>query len=101
MQMEKMVDIISEMSMAGIAPNERTYTTIMQGYASRGETAKAFEYFTKIKNEGLKIDVFSYEALLKACCKSGRMQSALAVTKEMSEQKIPRNSFIYNILIDG
>lgn len=29
------------------------------------------------------------------------MQSALAVTKEMSAQKIPRNTFVYNILVDG
>lgn len=89
------------MLLAGINPNERTYTTIMEGYASVGDTGKAFEYFTKIKEEGLKLDVFTYEALLKACYKSGHMQSALAVTREMSVQKIPRNTFVYNILIDG
>lgn len=99
--MDKAVEILDEMTLAGIMPNEHTYTTIMHGYASLGDTGKAFEYFTKLRNEGLEIDVYTYEALLKACCKSGRMQSALAVTKEMSSQKIPRNTFIYNILIDG
>lgn len=99
--MEKAVKILDEMSLAGINPNEHTYTTIMQGYASLGDTGKAFEYFTKVKNEGLELDVYTYEALLKACCKSGRMQSALAVTREMSSQDIPRNTFVYNILIDG
>lgn len=89
------------MMLAGISPNEHTYTTIMHGYASLGDTGKAFEYFTKFRNEGLELDVFTYEALLKACCKSGRMQSALAVIKEMSVQKIQRNTFVYNILIDG
>jgi len=84
-----------------MCPNEHTYTTIMHGYASLGDTGKAFEYFTKLRNEGLELDVYTYEALLKACCKSGRMQSALAVTKEMSAQKIPKNTFVYNILIDG
>lgn len=99
--MEKAIEILDEMTLAGISPNEHTYTTIMHGYASLGDTGKAFEYFTKLRNEGLELDVFTYEALLKACCKSGRMQSALAVTKEMSAQKIPRNTFVYNILIDG
>ncbi|XP_057978869.1 pentatricopeptide repeat-containing protein At5g04810, chloroplastic isoform X2 [Malania oleifera] len=100
-KMEKAVEILDEMSLAGISPNEHTYTTIMHGYASLGDTGKAFEYFTKLKNEGMNLDVFIYEALLKACCKSGRMQSALAVTREMSAQKISRNTFVYNILIDG
>lgn len=101
LQMEKAVEILDEMTLAGVSPNEHTYTTIMHGYASLGDTGKAFEYFTKLRNEGLELDVFTYEALLKACCKAGRMQSALAVTKEMSNQKIPRNTFVYNILIDG
>lgn len=101
LQMEKAVEILDEMTLAGVSPNEHTYTNIMHGYASLGNTGKAFEYFTKLRNEGLEIDVYTYEALLKACCKSGRMQSALAVTKEMSARKIPRNTFVYNILIDG
>ncbi|KAL0008103.1 hypothetical protein SO802_009605 [Lithocarpus litseifolius] len=100
-KMDKAVEILDEMTLAGVSPIEHTYTTIMHGYASLGDTGKAFEYFTKLRNEGLEIDVYTYEALLKACCKSGRMQSALAVTKEMSSQKIPRNTFVYNILIDG
>lgn len=99
--MGKAVGIIDEMLLAGISPNEHTYTTIMHGYASLGDTGKAFEYFSRVKTEGLELDVYTYEALLKACCKSGRMQSALAVTKEMKGQNIPRNTFIYNILIDG
>ncbi|KAF4354084.1 hypothetical protein F8388_002484 [Cannabis sativa] len=99
--MEKAVEILDEMALAGINPNEHTYTTIMNGYAALGDTGKAFGYFTKLRNEGFELDVFIYEALLKACCKAGRMQSALAVTKEMSNQKIPRNTFVYNILIDG
>jgi pentatricopeptide repeat protein len=101
LQLEKAVEILDEMTLAGVSPNEHTYTTIMHGYASLGDTGKAFEYFTKLRNEGLELDVYTYEALLKACCKSGRMQSALAVTKEMSAQKIPKNTFVYNILIDG
>lgn len=101
LQMEKAVEILDEMALAGISPNEHTYTTIMNGYASLGDTGKAFEYFSKLRNDGLELDVFTYEALLKACCKAGKMQSALAVTKEMSAQKIPRNTFVYNILVDG
>lgn len=99
--MEKAVRILDEMNLAGISPNKHTYTTLMQGYASVGDTEKAFQYFTILKNEGLEVDVYTYEALLKACCKSGRMQSALAVTKEMSARNIRRNTFVYNILIDG
>ncbi|KAL5193954.1 Pentatricopeptide repeat-containing protein, chloroplastic [Glycine soja] len=100
-QMTKAVAILDEMNVAGVGPNEHTYTTLMQGYASLGDTEKAFQYFTVLRNEGLEIDVYTYEALLKSCCKSGRMQSALAVTKEMSAKNIPRNTFVYNILIDG
>lgn len=99
--MEKAVSILDEMSLAGVSANQHTYTTIMHGYAALGDTGKAFEYFTKHKEEGLEVDVFTFEALLKACCKAGRMQSALAVTREMATREIPRNTFVYNILIDG
>lgn len=99
--MDKAVEILDEMALAGVNPNEHTYTTIMQGYAAQGDTGKAFEYFTKVKEEGLQLDVYVYEALLKACCKAGRMQSALAVTREMSSRNIPRNTFVFNILVDG
>ncbi|KAL0299126.1 UNVERIFIED_CONTAM: Pentatricopeptide repeat-containing protein, chloroplastic [Sesamum radiatum] len=75
-QMEKAVGILDEMLLAGISPNEHTYTTIMHGYAS-------LVILEKLSNTSL------------------RMQSALAVTKEMRAQNIPRNTFIYNILIDG
>ncbi|CAA2989489.1 pentatricopeptide repeat-containing At5g04810, chloroplastic [Olea europaea subsp. europaea] len=68
-----------------------THTTIMHGYASLGDTGKAFEYFSKVKSIGLELDVFTYdyEALFNSCCKLGRMQSALAVTKQMNAQNIP------------
>ncbi|KAK6135930.1 hypothetical protein DH2020_030313 [Rehmannia glutinosa] len=68
--MEKAVDILDEMLLAGMSPNEHSYTTIMHGYASLGDTGKAFEYFSKMKNEGLELGVYTYEALLKACCKA-------------------------------
>ncbi|BBG96857.1 pentatricopeptide repeat-containing protein, partial [Prunus dulcis] len=96
-QMEKAVEILDEMTLAGISPDEHTYTTIMHGYASLGDTGKAFEYFTKLRNEGLELDVYTYEALLKACCKAGRMQSALAVTKEMNAQKFEEHLCVQHI----
>ncbi|KAH0907923.1 hypothetical protein HID58_039750 [Brassica napus] len=109
--MRKSLEVFDMMRRCGCVPTVHTFNAlinglvekrqIMQGYASVGDTGKAFEYFTRLQNEGLKVDIFTYEALLKACCKSGRMQSALAVTKEMSTRNIPRNSFVYNILIDG
>ena len=73
----------------------------MEGYAQAGEVGTAFEYFQKLKQEGLKPDILTYGALLKGCCKSGRMQSALAVTKEMANAGLTRNAYIYNILLDG
>lgn len=62
---------------------------------------KHLNILKKINDGGLKPDAFTYEALLKACCKAGQMQCALAVTREMSAQHIPRDTFVYNILIDG
>ena len=55
--MEKAVEILDEMALAGVSPDEHTYTTIMHGYAALGDTGKAFEYFTKMRNEGLQLDV--------------------------------------------
>ncbi|PWA42844.1 tetratricopeptide-like helical domain-containing protein [Artemisia annua] len=55
----------------------------------------------KPASAGLDLDIFTYKALLMACCKAERMQSALAVTIERHDRDIPRNSFVYNKLIDG
>lgn len=99
--MDRAAAIIDEMVLAGVKPNERSYTTLMEGYARVGEIGTAFQYFKRIKEEGLKADVISYGSLLKACCKAGRMQSAAAVTAEMTAAGVPMNNYIYNILLDG
>lgn len=39
--MGKAVEVLDEMLLAGVSPDERTYTTIMHGYASIGDTGKA------------------------------------------------------------
>lgn len=100
-QIGRAASIIDEMVLAGVAPNERSYSILMEGYGNIGEVGTAFEYFKKIKNEGLKVDAVSYGSLLKACCKSGRMQSALAVTTEMAAAGVKGNNYIYNTLLDG
>lgn len=99
--MDRAASIIDEMELAGLHPNARSYTTLMEGYACEGEIGLAFKYFKRIKEAGLKPDVISYASLLKACCKAGRMQSAVAVTTEMTAQSVPMNKYIYNILLDG
>ena len=68
--MDNSLKIIDDMSLSRVSPNEHTYTTIMQGYAFVGENGRDFEYFTKTKSEGLKLDEISYGTLLKACCKA-------------------------------
>jgi pentatricopeptide repeat protein len=99
--MDRAASIIDEMTLAGVQPNERSYTTLMEGYACTGEIGLAFKYFMRIKEMGLKPDIISYASLLKACCKAGRMQSAVAVTTEMTGAGLPMNNYIYNILLDG
>jgi pentatricopeptide repeat protein len=79
-QIERALGVIEKMEVAGIKPNVHTYTIIMGGYAAMGDIGTAFEYFKKIREVGLTVDIFVYELLLKACSKSGRMQSALAFT---------------------
>jgi pentatricopeptide repeat protein len=101
LQLERAASIIDEMVLAGVVPNECSYTILMEGYARVGEIGKSFQYFNRIKDEGLNVDVISYGSLLKACCKAGRMQNAIAVTKEMTSAGFPMNNFIYNILLDG
>lgn len=100
-QMDRAASIIDEMVLAGVVPNERSYTTLMEGYARVGEIVTAFQYFKRIKEEGLDVDVVSYGSLLKACCKAGRMQNAIAVTAEMAAAGLSMNNYIYNILLDG
>lgn len=54
--MDNALKIIGDMSLAKVSPNKRTYTTIMQGYASFGEIGRAFENFINMKSEGLKLE---------------------------------------------
>lgn len=99
--MDRAASIIDEMVVAGVHPNERSYTTLIEGYACIGDMGLAFKYFKRIKEVGLKPDVIAYASLLKACCKAGRMQSTLAITAEMAAAGVPMNNYIYNILLDG
>ncbi|MCO5587061.1 hypothetical protein L7F22_041007 [Adiantum nelumboides] len=57
--------MIDQMVLANIPPDERTYTIIMEGFVHKGEVGTAFDFFKKLKQDGLKADIFTYEALLK------------------------------------
>lgn len=89
------------MELAGVQPNFRSYTTLMQGFASIGEIGLAFKCLKRVNEVTQKPPIISYASLLKACCKAGRMQNAIAVTEEMAFAGVPMNNYIFNTLLDG
>jgi len=58
--------------------------------------AKTFEHFENYRYLDIKPDKATYAIMINSCVKSGAIQDAYTLLKEMEAKKIPGDSFVYN-----
>lgn len=86
---------------SGERPSLPLFTTLINAAALQGDVSKAVQTFELISEHHLVPDIAAWGALLKACCRGGRMQTATAVRKAMEGAGIEATIAIYNIIMDG
>ncbi|KAM0936897.1 putative tetratricopeptide-like helical domain superfamily [Dioscorea sansibarensis] len=98
MEADKVVD---EMVRLGLAPDEVTYNTIMNGYCKEGDVHRALVAHAEMMRRGLKPNVVTYTLLIDAMCKAGNLKKAMEFVEQMREREIGLNEVTYTALVDG
>ncbi|KAJ8634626.1 hypothetical protein MRB53_008893 [Persea americana] len=70
----------------GSSPSILMYNLLMKGYANTGIPLDAVAVRDEISRIGLKPDRRTYNTLIHACVKSGKMDSAMQLVAEMKEE---------------
>ncbi|GER54323.1 pentatricopeptide repeat-containing protein [Striga asiatica] len=87
-----------------ITPDTRIYTTLMKGYMKVGrvaDTVRMLEAMSHQEDTLSHPDHVTYTTVISAFVKSGSMEKARQVLKEMARIQIPANLVTYNILLKG
>ena len=91
-ELEKARDVLESMRAAGVAPNARTYTALLQGAARAGDMAGMWAAVGRMKEEGkrdprLRPTVWTYNAVMAALARAGRVEGMLALREEMAGKR--------------
>ncbi|KAJ7530982.1 hypothetical protein O6H91_14G027300 [Diphasiastrum complanatum] len=76
------------------------WTALISGYAEHGEGQKAFLFFEKMKQEGLKPTKVTYLSILKACASISNLNQGKIIHAELLEKGLQNDMFIGSALID-
>ncbi|KAK9097892.1 hypothetical protein Syun_024937 [Stephania yunnanensis] len=68
------------------------YNLLMKGYINVGSPNGAFDVHEEIRRQGLKPDRLTYNTLLSACVKSGKMDAAMQFLAEMKDEAQKANA---------
>ncbi|OVA10234.1 CBS domain [Macleaya cordata] len=81
-------------------PSIQMYNLLMKGYINAGFPQDALTVHDEILRKGLKTDRCTYNTLVFACVKSGRMDSAMRLFAEMKDeaQKIDRHDLFPDVV---
>nr|CAB3448783.1 unnamed protein product [Digitaria exilis] len=93
--MDKAEVFFRQMVDKGVQPNIVTYANIIHGYSTLGQWKEAFRL------QEVKPDVVTYGTLVAAFCRMGRLDDAMDIFIDMTDQGVPPNEAAYRCLIQG
>ncbi|KAJ7967043.1 Pentatricopeptide repeat [Quillaja saponaria] len=99
--MEKALEVCSQMTDRKIEPNLITFSTLVDGFCKAGNLKVAMGLFTEMILKDFGPDVVAYTALIDGHCKDGNNQEALRLHDEMPEIGLTPNVLTVSCLIDG
>ena len=102
-QLKLALQLFADMAVAGISPNNFTYSSIIDACAkaepAQGE--KAVELLDQMTATGVDPDVWSYSAAITACGRAGQWQQALQLKQQAISAGIQLDVVIWSALIDA
>ncbi|KAA8533852.1 hypothetical protein F0562_031369 [Nyssa sinensis] len=85
-QMQHAYDHLELMRREGVAPNQVTFTILIDGHIRFRETDYAIGLFNKMNASGCAPDRIVYNTLIKGLCKGGRLLDALSLSHTMHKR---------------
>ncbi|KAK3254127.1 hypothetical protein CYMTET_36650 [Cymbomonas tetramitiformis] len=100
--LEKAVAIFEEMQRdEKVEATVFTYAGLINACAERRDVQRAQNFLVELEGAGLRPNALVYNSLLKACAKSGRLETALEVFQQLQHAPgVEPNEISYNTLID-
>jgi pentatricopeptide repeat protein len=99
--MEKAIEVCSQMTERKIEPNVITFSTLIDGFCKKGNMKAAMGLYTEMVIKGLTPDVVTFTTLIDGHCKVGNNKVAFELHKEMMDAGLTPNVVTVTSLIDG
>ncbi|KAJ3034642.1 hypothetical protein HDV00_004824 [Rhizophlyctis rosea] len=80
---------VTDMAVAGYAPDAESYRYVIVVEARHGSLEKAAEEYATMKMRGLKPDLITYRELIRACREEGRLEEAVGLFEESRQLNRP------------
>ncbi|GFQ05279.1 pentatricopeptide repeat-containing protein at1g69290 [Phtheirospermum japonicum] len=99
--LDKAHSIVDEMSVQGASIGLGVYVPILKAYSKEQRTSEAAQLVTEISNLGLRLDVFTYDALIESSMSNQDFQSAFSIFRDMRESRISELKSSYLTIMTG
>jgi len=94
------VDMFNQMKQSHVPLNSLVYNSILEASVHCGDMGSALNFFSQAKQDG-QADVVSFNTVMKGHLAEGKMQSALQLLKEMSDNGMPASLVTYHGLLNA
>ena len=85
----------------GISPDTYCCTSLIKAYGMKGEAEKALDVVRMMIELGLRPDLVTYNTLIDACEKNGRLEEATRIFRqELPEQGLKPDIFTYTVMLN-
>nr|GMD65250.1 pentatricopeptide repeat-containing protein At5g42310, mitochondrial [Ipomoea batatas] len=93
-------DVVSEMKRSGVAPDEYTYSLLIDACANAGSWESAEIVLKEMEANGLQPNSFIFSRILASYRDRGEWQKSFEVLKEMKSCGVKADRHFYNVMID-
>ncbi|CAB4290420.1 unnamed protein product [Prunus armeniaca] len=84
------MEFFDQMSVRGLRPNERTYTTLIDDFSQQGFLNEAYDGLKEMIGNGLSPSnsIVTYNALINGYCLLGRMEDAIQIPARYDRERV-------------
>jgi len=97
--MDEVLLIVEAMAQDGCRPDGITHSTIVKGYAVKGDLDKAMDVLRSMQDSGMHHDAIVYNTILDGCTKHKRTDLVDPILESMQEHHISPTNFSLGILV--
>merc|ERR1719235_1863403 len=98
--MDRVPQLLADMKMANISPDQVTYGTLVKGHCLSGSVDQAFEVLNEMRLGGKhQPDEILYNCLLDGCAKEHRLEDAMTLYEQMKQDNIVPSNFTLCTLV--